>query len=187
MPAFFRIPAIVCVFIILLWCAGLLAFSVHIKGIAPPGSVHTDAIIVLTGGPDRINTGLDLLEARQAEYLFISGVNTDVSVEQLVALWRKDHTAPPCCVVLGHFAKNTFENAAEARDWVGANNIASARLLTADYHMPRARLAFRSALPQMKLYPHPIASPKANWSIILDEYNKTLFTMFKFALTKAGL
>ncbi len=181
MSALYRIPAIAFTPFLLFWLAGLLAFTVHIKGISAPRSMHTDAIIVLTGGPDRINTGLDLLEAKQADYLFISGVNTDVSVEQLVSLWRKN-ASPPCCVVLGHVATNTIENALEARDWVAANSIGSARLLTADYHMPRAQLAFKTMLPEMEIHAHPVPSPRASWFLIFLEYNKTLLTLFGFIL-----
>jgi len=181
-----RLPIMVFTFLLLAWSAGIVAFMVHVKGIPAPDTAHTDAIIVLTGGPDRINTGLDLLAAKQAEYLFISGVNTDVSVNKLLSLWRKDNQeAPPCCVVLGHVARNTLENAAEARDWIKENNVGSARLLTADYHMPRAKLAFELVMPQMDIYTHPIISARTNWFLIFQEYNKTLYTLFRLKLEQS--
>lgn len=166
----------------LLWLAGFAAFCVHIKGLYSRHDTHTDAIIVLTGGPDRINAGLDLLAAQKADKLFISGVDTRVTVEQLIALWKPETQTPPCCVVLGHQAQNTIENAAEARDWIRENDIHSVRLVTADYHMPRARLLFARQMPALDIRLHPIHSGPETLSLgryftlIWREYNKTLLT-----------
>ncbi len=184
MLKYFRISAIIFTTLALFWVMGFIGFNVHIKGIPSPKNERTDAIIVLTGGPDRINAGLDLLADKRAKHLFISGVNTKVSVEQLVSLWREDLRRPPCCIVLGHIAKNTFENATEARDWIEVNNIKSARLLTENYHMPRAWLEFISLMPQMDLHPHAITPDKTSSVLIVQEYNKTLFTLLRLKLAK---
>ena len=182
MPALIRTPLIIFSALTLFWTAGFVGFSVHIKGMAQPDGQTTDAIIVLTGGPDRINAGLDLLAAKKAKYLFISGVNTQVSVEQLVSLWRKDVRKPPCCIVLGHEAQNTFENAAEARDWIETNDIKSARLLTTDYHMPRAWIEFTALMPGIDFHANPIPAHKTNWFIIAGEFNKTIYTLLRLKL-----
>lgn len=183
MSARIRIPVITFLALTLFWAAGFIGFSVHVKGIPAPTPSKTDAIIVLTGGPDRINTGLDLLSEKQARYLFISGVNTKVSVDQLVSMWRENVRRAPCCIVLGHEAQNTFENAEEAKDWIEANNVQSARLLTANYHMPRAQLEFRALMPQMDIHIHPVKSKKANWWLLANEYNKILYTLLRVKLT----
>lgn len=186
------IPAAILTAAALLWIAGLIGFSVHIKGLRPANFAHTEAIVVLTGGPDRINTGLDLLAARKADYLFITGVDTRVSAEQLVAIWRHDVKQTPCCIILGHYARNTFENAAEARDWIKTNNIKSVRLLTADYHMPRAQLAFAAMVPGVELSLHPIASSDAAGSfprymtLAVREYNKTLLTWARLRVSRGN-
>ncbi len=178
---------------LILWIGGYAAFNVHIRGLTPaPADRTTEAIVVLTGGPSRINRGLDLLAAGKTEQLFISGVNTTVSVEALIALWRPDVDKPPCCITLGHDAQNTHENAAEARDWITTNEITSARLLTADYHMPRAWMEFRAQLPGMALYPHPVRASDMQdrlWSyplMTLGEYNKTLFTWLRLRIMGEG-
>ena len=181
------IPAFL-VAVILFWLAGFWGFNVHIKGMDSGNDSQTDAIIVLTGGPDRINAGLDLLAAKKADYLFISGVDTRVSVEQLVSLWRPETKTLPCCIVLGHEAQNTIENATETRDWLLANHITSARLLTADYHMPRAYMIFSQQIPGVDIHPHPVHSGKASDSLLrylhlaVHEYNKTLFTWLRLHL-----
>ena len=191
--SFYRIVLFSVTSFALIWAAGFIGFNVHIKSMHKQPHPPTQAIIVLTGGPDRINTGLDLLNEKMAEHLFISGVNTQVSVEQLISLWREDVPAPPCCIVLGHMAQNTFENAAEARDWMRVNEIKSAWILTANYHMPRAWMEFQSMLPDMDLHPYPVISTDIENSlplylyVALREYNKTLLTWLRLQFRNEAL
>jgi uncharacterized SAM-binding protein YcdF (DUF218 family) len=164
-----------------LWLAGLAAFAngIHGQSRIAPARRSADAIIVLTGGPDRVNTGFDLLAKNIAGDLFISGVGSNVTLEQLLALWRqKAGAVPVCCVTLGHEAQNTAQNADETRAWVENNNIHSAYLVTADYHMPRALLEFRRALPGLKVHPYPVPS-HANGLMILGEYGKTVLVWLR--------
>jgi len=178
-PALKNAPPIL-IALSLFWVAGLWGFYIHIHSISvSDDSQKTQAIIVLTGGPNRINTGLDLLENNRAKYLFISGVNTKVSVKQLLSIWREDVTSVPCCIILGHIAKNTYENATEARDWIQINNIKSVRLVTAGYHMPRALLEFQSILPNTIITPHPLQAENKNLLLLINEYNKTIFTLVR--------
>jgi len=167
---------------LIFWAAGFAAFNVHVRGLPQATNGSTDAIIVLTGGPDRINRGLDLLAAKKARYLFISGVNTKVSQEQLIDMWRPESTNAPCCIILGHEARNTAENATEAKDWIDMNNIDSVRLLTTNYHMPRALLEFKHILPDLAIYTYALVPTKQNWPLVIAEYNKTLYTLAKLKI-----
>lgn len=166
------------------WGAGLAAFSIYVErlGRTAPDRV-TDAIVVLTGGPDRINTGLDLLEAGRAEYLFISGVNEKVTVADIMALWQKQPVEPPCCIALGRSARNTRQNAEETQFWVAAQGVGSIRLLTADYHMPRAYLEFHALLPNVAITIHALPSAGQSRFLVMHEYNKTIFTFIRLKLS----
>lgn len=169
----------------IVWLVGLYMFSKHVTQItAPPSSMETDAIVVLTGSAGRVNTGLDLLQDGSTQQLFISGVDPRVDVKTLVDLWKDtqpqtiDESSPvalPCCIVLGADAKNTKENAAESAFWIASmdKQIASIRLVTADYHMPRAIMEFHHTLPETKILPHPVKA-KHDRFLTFKEYNKTL-------------
>lgn len=160
--------------ILIFWIAGYIYFANNIGATKTVTSREkVDAIIVLTGGPDRVNTGFDLLAQEAADNLFISGVHKNVSPEKLYSFWHGEET-PPCCVTLGYEAHNTRQNAAETRKWIEDNNIKSAYLVTADYHMPRAWLEFTRALPGLALIPHPVRSGAFPLETILGEYNKTI-------------
>lgn len=176
------------------WVAGFAAFTSHIAAMRDKGGRQADVIIVLTGGAGRIAHGLDLLARHQGAEVFITGVNTKVTMNDIMNLWQgNDPDLVTCCVTLGHQAHNTRQNATEARKWItGVQGIRSARLVTSNYHMPRAMLEFRQALPGVKLIPSPVSygngpdHDKRNfWLLSFAEYNKTLLTWLRVALTPA--
>jgi uncharacterized SAM-binding protein YcdF (DUF218 family) len=138
------------------WVAGFVWFVATLpEQPAEPGR-PTDAIVVLTGGSDRVNAGLDLLAAGHAERLLISGVHRDVDLDAVLRANGRDHGEIACCVDLGHAARTTRGNAAEAASWAARNDVRSLRLVTAAYHIPRSLLVFRQRLPDATVVPHPV-------------------------------
>ena len=100
----------------LLWLGGLLWFA------TPPAAdtraAATDAIIVLTGGRLRLQSGMDLLREGKGRKLFVSGVNQQVDLDELLRRFRPCSGLGACCIVLGHDADNTFGNALETAQWM---------------------------------------------------------------------
>lgn len=186
---FLRHSALFGLAILLLWLGGYLAFAAWVAKMHPddPGKA-TDAVIVLTGGARRVNTGLDLLANGSASKLVISGVNEAVSVRDILDLWQsnsQEKDAASCCIILDHKAQNTMQNASETREWVVRENIHSIRLVTSSYHMPRAWLEFRHVLPDIEIVPHPVVSVRGDidrgtfWKLTFEEYHKTLLTLLR--------
>src|SRR4051794_1017050 len=69
-----------------LWLIGLLGFTAAIPG---PGSKldaerPTDALVVLTGGGDRLAEAFRLLDRGLAKRLLVSGVAAGVALQQLI-------------------------------------------------------------------------------------------------------
>src|SRR5215472_6960493 len=62
--------------------AGLLALAGLVRFAMPPAAEHrpaaTDAIVVLTGGSLRLQSGIDLLREGKGRALFVSGVDQRV-------------------------------------------------------------------------------------------------------------
>ncbi len=165
----------------LLWGLGYICFAGMVATIKPAHTEQaTDAIIVLTGGNNRISTGLELFAQRKAPNLFISGVNQKTNKEDLIRIWGKNENLPECCISLGHSAGNTEGNAMETEEWLRANHYSSIRLVTANYHILRSLLEFKRAMPGLTIIPHPVRPENFTpwqepfWSITLREYNKTL-------------
>ncbi len=69
--------------ILIVWLLGFAAFAVTLP--RPLGAMKTDAIVVPTGGPGRIEQGLDRLEAGDARRVLITGVNREVKPAELAA------------------------------------------------------------------------------------------------------
>lgn len=168
--------------VFVLWGVGWLWFAAAVTMTAPEQEQKaTEAIIVLTGGNGRVNEGLNLLHDDKAPKLFISGVNKDVSKNDIYASWQNKNGARPCCVYLGYEAIDTSGNADEVKKWVRKNNITSMRLVTSNYHMTRAFLEVSTALPDVNIIRHAVISSKdfenwrgRFWSLTFIEYNKSL-------------
>ncbi|MFY7958767.1 MAG: YdcF family protein [Elsteraceae bacterium] len=116
----------------------------------------TDAIVVLTGGSERVRTGFQLLAEGLAPRLFFSGVGKDVEARALAGADLVDPSKLACCVALGRAAADTAGNATETAGYAAGIGLRSIRLVTASYHMPRSLLQFRHALPQVQITPHPV-------------------------------
>ncbi len=171
------------------WLAGLIAFAADIPDrLEDPGS-HTDAIVVLTGGSERLDTGLALLRQGLADKLFVSGVYRGVEVNELLHLARQKPDQVECCVVIGHSADSTWGNAIETAQWMKSQGYRSLRLVTGNYHMRRSLSEFRHALPDALIIAHPVFpdSVKRNqwwlWPgtahLIIGEYMKFLLGLLR--------
>jgi uncharacterized SAM-binding protein YcdF (DUF218 family) len=136
-----------------LWVAGFIWF------VAPPSpenqSAPTDAIVVLTGGRLRLQSGMDLLRDGKGRKLFVSGVNQRVDLEELLRVSGNADWAS-CCTALGHGADNTLGNARETAQWMQQQGFSSLRLVTAWYHMPRSLLELDRAMPGIEIIAHPV-------------------------------
>ena len=147
----------------------------------------TDGVVVLTGGSDRLASGLDILAAGRAKKLFVSGVHQLTSVTQLQRLLQREPEMFECCVVLGKAAENTAGNASETSRWANLEGYRSIRVVTGAYHMPRSLLEFRRAMPGAILIAHPVfpthvkLSQWWRWpgtaSLIATEYSKYLVSL----------
>src|SRR3546814_5555387 len=80
------------VVLLLLYGLGFLWFSTLLPSTGSGDERSTDAIVVLTGGSDRLAVALDLLSADKGRKLFVSGVYRGVGVRQLLHL---PATPPP--------------------------------------------------------------------------------------------
>jgi uncharacterized SAM-binding protein YcdF (DUF218 family) len=173
----------------LIWLVGWLWFAASVVSAKPEDeNIRTDAIIVLTGGDKRVNTGLDLLAADKADHLFISGVNAQVKPVELVALWKGDHDKVLPKIKLGYIADSTAGNAIESKDWIREKKIKSIRLVTANYHMARSMMMFKNAVPDVVIYEHPVVPNDFEpwgeqfWPLTFSEYNKLLATWLRLDL-----
>ncbi len=178
-----------------LWCAGLIFYAFTLYKTPLPPYEKAEAIVVLTGGKNRVVEGFNLLEKDAAPILFISGVHPDVKVSELIDLWKKGHQHMQCCVILGYQAGNTAGNALETSKWIKEKGFKTIRLVTSDYHMPRTLLNFSLSAPDISIIPHPTETKelkdihwwleRENFYMITREYNKFILAYFPSKIIKA--
>ncbi len=166
------------------WIWGLVLFVDGIPDSVEDEERRTDAIIVLTGGSLRLEKGFELLSAKMAEKLLVSGVDKRIRIEELLRVAGITPEELDCCVTLGYMAEDTGSNAIESALWIRTNKIASIRLVTSSYHMPRSLLEFRATVPGVEIVPHPVFPEHVmvrEWwarpgtaSLVIAEYNKYL-------------
>lgn len=168
--------------VIIVWLGGFIFFAWNALAMKPgQAGVKTDAIVVLTGGEDRIETGLQLYAQGAAPYLFISGVHQDVTSVKMMRSNKNYQLLASCCVTLGREATSTIENATETKAWLNKMHFTSIRLVTANYHMERALMEFDHAVPGVAIIPHPVMQSNLRHDhfkmldLLLSEYHKCLY------------
>lgn len=164
------------------WWWGFWQFAESAQNQVVDTHTRTQAMVVLTGGPGRVQASVDLLTAGLADKLLITGVDPAVASIGEMGLRLPPGFKPECCIELGKRAQDTYGNAIEAAQWVQAHRFRSLRLVTASYHMPRAMLEFRRLLPGVVIIPHPLPHNSGkiradgtrlpDWQLLLREYHK---------------
>ncbi|CDG39925.1 MULTISPECIES: YdcF family protein [Asaia] len=163
----------------LVWCAGFAWFCVDaLHPVSNP--VHCDGIVALTGGRDRIEASLQLLDKGVGRKLLISGVGPHATLSQLSEHAPISLTPELASrITLGRRAVSTIGNGSETAQWATQNHIRSLLVVTAGYHIRRAMVEIHRAAPEVMLHPYPVRSPalrrspnRATFSLLLHEYIK---------------
>jgi uncharacterized SAM-binding protein YcdF (DUF218 family) len=146
----------------LIWVAGLFAFVDRIQRSTEdqPLPAVADGIVTLTGANsnERIAAAVELLTVRKGHRVLVSGVNREVTRDQLRNATGAVRRIYDCCVDLGFTAVDTVGNARETADWARAMRYQSLTIVTSDYHMPRAMLELRAVMrpPAFTLQAYPV-------------------------------
>ncbi|MBL4893079.1 MAG: YdcF family protein [Rhizobiaceae bacterium] len=159
-----------------------------------PNFAKADAIVVLTGGKDRISTAVTLLQNNQAPRLLISGVHPNTSIDSIAELMKINKSVLNCCVDLDRQAKNTKGNASQTANWVKNNKISKLIVVTSNYHMPRSLREMHDLMPDIQLIPFvvgPIRPNQKKWysdptqlRTIAIEYAKYTTISFRMSIDR---
>jgi uncharacterized SAM-binding protein YcdF (DUF218 family) len=157
-------------FVLLAWVLGFAWFALLLP--QPAELAKSDAVVVLTGGAQRIDRGLEILEAGKAKRMLISGVDRDVKPSELAVQYKRPVAEFECCIDLGFQSVDTRSNALETARWAAKHKVKTLRLVTHDWHMRRARFELDRALPSGIAVTNDAVSTKPPLRILLTEYNK---------------
>ncbi|MCY0092487.1 YdcF family protein [Hoeflea ulvae] len=152
-----RIVTIAAIVGIALTAMGFFRFTdtiAELKATGTPGEV--DAIVALTGGYQRIDQALELLENGVGERLLISGVNPTTTGTALRRATGTKSATFACCVDIGYEALDTIGNANETAGWIRQRGYDRILVVTNNYHMPRSLLELSQASPDVTFIAYPV-------------------------------
>lgn len=169
--------------------AGFARFVQVVHQPEPPVPPHADGVVALTGGAGRVELALHLLESGRADKLLISGIGgrTDLATLGRRAGVQTDPLADR--ITLGRYAASTRGNGVETAAWAQQNDVHTLIVVTSAYHMPRAILSLRLALPDVQLLPLAVKlrSPNDDVADSAQALKLEALEYVKYLLTITGL
>lgn len=156
--------------LVLFWALGFVLFAVNLP--QPAGEDRADAVVVLTGGPKRIERGLEVLARGWADRLLVSGVDRSVKPHEFALQYRVKARRMACCVTLGYQAVDTRSNAVETAGWLERQKVKRVRLVTHDWHMRRAQMELSRVVPANVTIIADAVPSRPTFGTLLREYHK---------------
>jgi uncharacterized SAM-binding protein YcdF (DUF218 family) len=160
--------------LVLFYALGFVLFAFTLGKPAPADAAATDAAIVLTGGPGRIEHAIDVVKDHKAKRLLVAGVDPSVTKPDLARRIKGSKPWLACCVDLGSESVDTRSNAEEGGRWLAGHNYKSVRLITSDWHMRRARYEFDKVLGGKYSLTTDAVRTEPSFLTLFGEYNKYL-------------
>ena len=160
--------------VLLIYALGFVVFAFTLGKPARADAPPTDAAVVLTGGPGRIDHAVDVLRDRKAQRLLVAGVDPAVTKPDLERRIAGSKKWLECCVDLGSESVDTRSNAEEADRWLARHQYKSLRLITSDWHMRRARYEFEKILGKKYTLVTDAVRTEPSFVTLFGEYNKYL-------------
>jgi uncharacterized SAM-binding protein YcdF (DUF218 family) len=158
--------------LVLIYGLGFILFAFTLGNPAPPDAPATDAAIVLTGGPGRIQHAVDVVKQHEAKRLLVAGVDPSVTKPDLARRIPGSGPWLACCIDLGSESVDTRSNAEEAGRWLARHKYKSVRLITSDWHMRRARYEFQKVLGSKYQLTTDAVRTEPSFLTLFGEYNK---------------
>jgi uncharacterized SAM-binding protein YcdF (DUF218 family) len=148
---------------------------------------QAEAVVVLTGGANRIEKGVRLLQENHGHRLLISGVDRMTTRSDLGRVIGNSSIMYGCCIDIDRHAMDTRGNAKYTAEWAKLHGFENLIVVTSNYHLPRSLMLMKQSMPDVKITGVPIVPPlfqnKQFWElassrIIIGEYAKFVLARF---------
>nr|WP_106784420.1 YdcF family protein [Lysinibacillus timonensis] len=118
--------------------------------------VKSDVIIVLSGGPGRIDKGAELYHQGFAEYVLLSNSNARYSTKADAI----ELGVPESQLILEEEATSTYTNATYSKMFMEERGLTSAIVVSTDFHMRRTKLTFDRVFEDTEVKLTYVAAPR---------------------------
>ncbi|RKE80225.1 YdcF family protein [Rhizobium sp. AG855] len=163
--------------------AGFLVFADQVTNMRPPEVAKADAIVVLTGGYQRIEQAIDLLKRGYGKRLLISGVNPRTTAGQIRRATRASPDIFNCCVDIGYSAIDTIGNANETASWIRDKGYRSVLVVTSNYHLSRSLMELRRSDPGTEFVGYPVVASDLKTRAWYSEPDAMRTMLFEYGKT----
>ena len=106
--------------------------------------------------------------------MLVTGVAPGVRPIDLALEYRTSPSVFACCVDLGADAVDTRSNAEETARWVKTHDYRTVRLVTSDWHVPRAKMELAAVLGPRVLVLGDGVPGTPRLGTLVNEYNKLI-------------
>ncbi|MGK2741071.1 YdcF family protein [Tepidicaulis sp. LMO-SS28] len=181
---------------LLFYLVGFVRFIQELEEAPPAALTPADGIVVLTGTPERLPEAVSLLKDGKGKRLLVSGVNPDVTREELRTALKVEENLFACCIDLDWRAADTIGNAAETAAWARKHQMRRLIVVTSAYHLPRALKELEATLPGTELAGYPVFRDQVHigewWAypgtarLLAAEYTKYLVTLARTRLGRTA-
>jgi uncharacterized SAM-binding protein YcdF (DUF218 family) len=145
----------------LLVAGSIIDFAYAVYGSGRLPSTQADAIVALSGDPERLRAAVQLLANGYGRRLLIAGLDNS---DEIAALYPAHRTLFDCCIDIDPRSGRTAEDAATIRHWALETRPRSLIVVTSNYHIPRALLEVGRALPDLPIVPFGVSTGLADVS-----------------------
>jgi uncharacterized SAM-binding protein YcdF (DUF218 family) len=155
----------------------------HLLGrtLPAPAGPPADAILVLTGGENRIQEGYSAWREGKGKELYILGTEGGSRVERILPGRPALSPEELRRIHVEDWSGNTLENAYSAKGVVLERKFARVILVTSGYHMPRAYLTLRTVLPRsVSIYVIPVGSDWKAWGSLVRTLRRYFVEGWKY-------
>lgn len=187
--------ALLTILLIAATISGFVRFAEDVSSLMPADDLNqADAIVVLTGGTKRITQAVELFEQGVGEKLFISGVNPDISDQELQRVSGASQETFECCIILGRNARDTIGNGKEVAEWAREMDYKKLVVVTSNYHMIRSLHELKAVSKGVNFLPYPVMTTdlkNTSWiddsdvlRALINEFAKLNYAYFRDFLNK---
>ncbi len=133
-----------------------------------------DCALVLTGGAGRVRAGFDLLQRGDVRKLIISGVNPNVTLDEIFPQIDIYPGVQRFNVLIENHSRTTYGNVVHSVILLERLKCQKVILVTSQLHMPRAKKLFTSYTKDFEFEAHSVYA-EARFKDLFYEALKTIF------------
>lgn len=143
-----------------------------------------DCALVVTGGPNRIREGFDLLAHKAVQKLIISGVHPQAELREIFPQLPYYGDIQEQDVILERRSRTTFGNAQQSLPLVEAIRCRDVILVTSRAHMYRTLQTFKAEFPpSIQILPRAVVSGSAEpgwWEVSLEALKSLFYSLWAY-------